>query len=185
VVGRVTRPDGFFCTTATGGRDLCVGSVDPTYGLSLSFKPRGGRRHVATGGAQPAAWRAERNPWEKGVGDGPAPRGAEEPPSPGRGEKERIGRKERIGDPLLAHGFRVGPLRGRAAPPAATIPGPVGAEHDPAFRPSPRSPVPPLPAFAVYCALRTPPSPPERPGGYGGQVRTRKCRSPRPLRSLL
>jgi hypothetical protein len=103
---------------------------------SVFFQAPQGRRNVAAGGAPPAARRAGRNPWERGVCDGPAPRGAEESPSPRQGGEKRIGKKKRIGDPLPAHGFRVGPLRGRAAPPVATAPGPVGAEDGPA---NPRS----------------------------------------------
>jgi hypothetical protein len=118
---------------ATGLRlgDPASGLRPVACGLSCRSAPQG-RRHGAAGGAQPAARRAECNPWERCVCGGPAPRGAEESPSPRRGEKKRIGKKERIGGPLSAHGFRVGPLRGRAAPPAATPPGPVGAEDAPA-----------------------------------------------------
>jgi hypothetical protein len=53
-----------------------------------------------------------------------------ESPSPRRGEKG----KKRAGDPFPSsafHGFRVGPQRGRAAPPVATIRRPVGAKDSP------------------------------------------------------
>jgi hypothetical protein len=83
------------------------------------------------GGAQPVG-EVRRRRDRPGRGGGislPAGRQA----SPRRGEKKRIVEKKRTRNALAAHGFRVGPLGGRAAPPAATIRGPAGAQdgsHD-------------------------------------------------------
>ena len=85
--------------------------------------------------------RAERNPWKRRVIDPPAPDGAEELSAR---EADRCyfvssgtpfappGRKENEEEPIHGrsafHGLRVGPQGGRAAPPAATFRGPVGAK---------------------------------------------------------
>ena len=138
------------------------------------------------GGAQPVG-EVRRRRARPGRGGGtslPAGRQA----SPRRGEKKRIGKKKRIGNPLPSHGFRVGPLCGRAAPPAATIPGPAGAEDGTAPLPA-RSPLVPATrlgepkggsevAFSCTCL----------PAGRFCTLQSafcnRKCCSPRPLRPL-
>jgi len=98
---------------------------------SLSFKPCGAAawcrgwsapRRMA-GGAQPVGEvRKRRTRPARGGGTSFAP--------PGREQEDR--QEEEDSAPASPHGFRVGPLRGRAAPPAATIRGPVGAEDSPA-----------------------------------------------------
>jgi hypothetical protein len=125
------------------------------------FKPcrsaQKGRRIVAAGGAQPAARRAERNPWKKCVIDRSAPAGRRSPwhargvrrthiaprtsrrrsflhsfAPPGRKEKKECLFPEDF------HGFRVGSPRDRAAPPVAIFLRPVGAKDKNALMMSPR-----------------------------------------------
>ena len=119
---------------------------------------------VAAGGAQPAARRAERNPWEKCVCDGPAPSGRS-------GAKTRRlngggggisfappGRKEEDAEP--ASRPRV-PRRAAARPRRSTrgySPRPRWGRRRP--RPPSRSSVPPLPS-PLFCLPG-----PESPIGY-------------------
>ena len=109
-----------------------------------TFAPEG-RRSVATGGASPAAKRAERNPWAHSHLNHPAPEGRREVHGATKMPRsifKRAPRKRALvnatpesfaapgrngDDEPVFHGFRVGPLRGRDAPPVATARRPVGA----------------------------------------------------------
>ncbi len=111
-----------------------------------TFAPEG-RRSVATGGALPAAKRAKRNPWTGSLRNSPAPEGrrklhstcianAEEQPQLCSAYRALVNStRESFAPPgakgddgPVFHGFRVGLLRSRAAPPVATVRRPSGAE---------------------------------------------------------
>lgn len=85
---------------------------------------------VATGGAEPALRRAQRNPWERSRIDVSAPAGRRKgaevgcPPSPGRCLRP-VGATTMLGE-IRFHGFR--DVEYAAAPPVATVRRPAGTD---------------------------------------------------------
>ena len=130
------------CMCSARGSSACHGRPCPAVYLIL-ISPDGATA-FSHGWISARCKRAERNPWKRWVADTPAPAGRRN-----RGHARRVcptinassssgtpfappGRKEDKEETIFLrsafHGLRVGPQSGRAAPPAATRRGPVGAE---------------------------------------------------------